>query len=71
MVTNDSKINNARVMTMFMAIRNFELKNVPASATVMLDNQMTIKPFRHKKNPQQYKEIVSNAEWQDIEQVKW
>lgn len=28
MVTNDSKINNARVMTMFMAIRNFELKNV-------------------------------------------
>lgn len=24
MVTNDSKINNARVMTMFMAIRNFE-----------------------------------------------
>lgn len=28
MVTNDSKVNNALVMTMFMAIRNFELKNV-------------------------------------------
>lgn len=28
MVTNDSKVNNVRVMTMFIAIRNFELKNV-------------------------------------------
>ena len=28
MATNDPKINNARVMTMFAAIRNEEMKNV-------------------------------------------
>lgn len=28
MATNDSRVNNARVMEMFLAIKNFELKNV-------------------------------------------
>lgn len=40
MVTNDSKINNARVMTMFMAIRNFELKNV---RTLQYDSKDMVK----------------------------
>ena len=40
MVTNDSKINNFSVMTMFMAIRNFELKNV---RTLQYDSKDMVK----------------------------
>lgn len=40
MVTNDSKVNNARVMAMFVAIRNFELKNV---RTLQYDSKDMVK----------------------------
>lgn len=40
MVTNDSKVNNVRVMTMFIAIRNFELKNV---RTLQYDSKDMVK----------------------------
>lgn len=43
---------------------DFELKNVPASATVMIESQMPIKPFRDKENPLHYKAIVF-ANWGD------
>lgn len=40
MVTNDSKVNNARVMAMFVAIRTFELKNV---RTLQYDSKDMVK----------------------------
>jgi len=40
MATNDSKVNNARVMAMFMAIRNSELKNV---RTLQYDSKDMVK----------------------------
>lgn len=40
MVTNDSNVNNARVMVMFMAIRNSELTNV---RTLQYDSKDMVK----------------------------
>lgn len=40
------------------ALLDFELKNVPSSATAVIESQGTIQPFRDKKNPQHYKAIV-------------
>ena len=40
MATNDFKVSNARVMTMFMAIRNSELKNV---RTLQYDSKDMVK----------------------------
>lgn len=40
MATNDSKVNNARVMAMFMTIRNSELKNV---RTLQYDSKDMVK----------------------------
>ena len=40
MGTNDFKVSNARVMTMFMAIRNSELKNV---RTLQYDSKDMVK----------------------------
>lgn len=37
---------------------DFELKNVPESATVMIKSRTFIQPFRDKTNPQHYKAIV-------------
>jgi hypothetical protein len=53
-----ASISISGTLVHYNALLDFELKNVPASATVMLDNQMSIKPFRDKKNPQHYKAIV-------------
>lgn len=40
MATNEPKINQARVMTMFMAIRNSEMKNV---RTLQYDSKDMVK----------------------------
>lgn len=40
MVTNDSKVNNGRILKMFIAIRNFELKNV---RTLQYDSKDMVK----------------------------
>lgn len=40
MVTNDSKVNNGRILKMFIAIRNSELKNV---RTLQYDSKDMVK----------------------------
>lgn len=42
----------------YNALLDFELKNVPESASVLVENQVLIHPFRDKANLQHYKAIV-------------
>lgn len=53
----------------YNALLDFELKNVPESASVLVENQVLIHPFRDKANLQHYKAIVFAYWGEDNSQV--